>query len=78
MAWATLLSGFLRLFNAIADVLRNKQLMDAGEDKARAKTLEKTNGDILDKTKINVSVGSMSDKQLRDELLKWGKSGSDN
>lgn len=37
MNWLSILSGALKLFNALATIFHNKQLMDAGEAKASAR-----------------------------------------
>lgn len=39
MGWLSLLRALLSLANLIGDIIRNKQLMDAGEAKATAKAL---------------------------------------
>lgn len=37
MNWLSILSGALKLFNALATIFHNKQLMDAGEAKAESR-----------------------------------------
>lgn len=39
MPWFSILSGLLKLAGAIADIVRERQLMDAGEARGLAKTL---------------------------------------
>lgn len=36
MSWASILSGALKLFNALATIFHNKQLMDAGKAEVRS------------------------------------------
>lgn len=78
MTWAAILSGFLRLFGAVADYLRDRQLLKAGEAKAEGEQAKANSDALADLAKIERDVGAMSDEQLRDELRRWGEKGSGN
>ena len=62
MIWVTILSSVLKFAGALTTLLRNKKLIDAGEDRAIRTGLEKSN-EILSKVK---AAKRTAIKQLRD------------
>jgi len=73
MTWAAILSGFLKFFGAVADYLRDRQLLKAGEAKAEGEQAKANSDALAGLAKIKRDVGSMSDEQLRDELRRFSK-----
>ena len=75
MSWAAILAGLVKLFGAVADYFRSKQLIDAGEAKAKADTARKNNAVLVERAKTKADIDSMSDAAVDDELSKWTSPG---
>lgn len=78
MTWAAILSGFLKFFGAVADYLRDRQLLKAGEAKSEGEQAKANSYAIIDHKETERGVRSAADNALRDELRKWGQNGSGN
>jgi hypothetical protein len=59
----------LSLANAIAGIVREKQLMDAGEAKATAKALAEISGRLAIGNEVTAAIESLTDSEL-DEALR--------
>lgn len=68
MTWITILRLLLSLANSIAAVVREKQLLDAGEAKATAKSLAVIADRLGIADKLRAEVEALSDSELDAEL----------
>lgn len=68
MGWLSLLRTLLSLALAIASIVRSKQLMDAGEAKAAARSLAVIADRLGIADKLRAEVEALSDSELDAEL----------
>lgn len=68
MTWLTILRLLLSLANSVAAVVREKQLMDAGEAKATARSLAVIAERLGIADKLRAEVEALSDSELDAEL----------
>ena len=69
-----LASGILKLFNSVAGMLREKNLMDAGAAKQQIKEIAKTKKDLQDARKHTEAVRDAMRKRIDHKLLsKWSR-----
>ena len=64
MSWLSLLRLVLSLANSLAGIVREKQLMDAGEAQATAKALAEIAGRLKIGDQVGAEVAAMSDIDL--------------
>ena len=67
MSWLKLLNVLLSLSSRVAEIVKNKQLMDAGEAKATIKALKKGNKNVAKARDIERVADPARDKRLRDK-----------
>lgn len=70
MTWLTILRLVLGLADKIADVIRAKQLMDAGEQKQIAAQLSRIAGSLAIARQVSDETARMSDAELDADLAK--------
>ncbi len=66
--WLTILRLFLTIANQIADIVREKQLMDAGEALATAKQLAEIAHSVGIGNEVNAAIDALSEPQVQDEV----------
>ena len=66
MPWLSLLSGVLKLAGMIADIVRNNQLMNAGEARGLAKTLR----GIAERAVISREIEEETARMTPDQILR--------
>jgi hypothetical protein len=66
--WLGIFKLCLQLLNGVAGIIKDKQLMDAGEAKATAKSLAKTIKTLEIGKAIEEEVEALSDEDLNAEL----------
>ena len=66
MPWLSILSGLLKLAGAIADIVRERQLMDAGEARGLAKSL----AGIAERAGIAREVETETARMTPDQVLR--------
>ena len=67
-------SGILKLFNSVAGMLREKNLMEAGAAKQQIKEIAKTKKVTQDARKHTEAVRDAMSKRIDDKLLsKWSR-----
>ena len=68
MGWLSLLKIVLSLANSLANIVREKQLMDAGEAKATAKALTEIAKRLKIGREVTAQIEAMSDSDIDDAL----------
>lgn len=68
MTWLRLIRLFLTLATRIAGTIRNKQLLDAGEARATARSLAALTHALGISQEVREEVAAMSDEELNREL----------
>jgi hypothetical protein len=68
MGWLTILRLVLSIANSIAEVVRDKQLMDAGEAAATAKSLAALADRLAIGRAVEAEIAALTDQQARDKL----------
>lgn len=71
MTWAAILSGLLKLFNAIGEYLNNAKLMQAGKKSEQADQLKANQDEALAIQKEQARIDGLSDDAVADELRPW-------
>ena len=66
MPWFSILSGLLKLAGAIADIVRERQLMDAGEARGLAKSLH----GIAERAGISREIEEETARMTPDQILR--------
>lgn len=68
MTWFKVLQGILALANAVANLVREQKLMDAGEAKAVAGSLAALSSRLGISQEVREAVARLSDEELDAEL----------
>lgn len=68
MNWLGLLRAVLALANYLAQIVRDKQLLDAGEAKATAKSLVELQKRLDIGREVEDEIANLSDQEARDRL----------
>jgi hypothetical protein len=64
MPWLSILSGVLKLANIIAGLMKDRQLLDAGEKKAIAKSLLAVADAVGVSKAVEDEIAAMTDEQV--------------
>jgi hypothetical protein len=68
MGWITVLRLLLSLLGTVADAVRDRQLLSAGEAKATAKSLAALADRLAIGRAVEAEIAALTDQQARDEL----------